>query len=146
VQLYTSRWQNKELADLDVQPVGISRGLPKWRLPYSYRTLQLLAPSGQAFGIDDSDEFERAYRAGLEDIGLEVILGALKSISGDSGERPLVLLCYEDVLPPPQGKGDLCHRRIAARWLEQKVPGLVVPELQRGALSPLQGEAQTPLF
>jgi hypothetical protein len=146
LDLYTSRWANKELAYLDVVPVGISRGLPRWKLAYSYRTLQLLAPTRQAFGLKNPDEFAAAYTTGLVEIGLEVILGALKSISRDNGGKPLVLLCYEDVLPPPHGKGNWCHRTIAARWLEQKVPGLVVPELRHDTLPPLQGETQEPLF
>lgn len=42
---------------------------------------------------------------------------------------PLVLLCYENV-----HRGEVCHRRMAAEWIEQR-SGLVVPEVEPAQLS-----------
>jgi hypothetical protein len=53
MDLYTSYWQNPDLAGLDVIPVGISRGVPRGtlakRLPYRYKRLMDLAPRRDLF-------------------------------------------------------------------------------------------------
>jgi hypothetical protein len=96
--LFTSRWQNKKLAELGVVPVGISRGTPRFKLPYRYRMLRLLAPYREAFGIEDNEGFERTYLRQLEELGVEYIANRLRRISHEHGGRPLVLLCFEDAL------------------------------------------------
>jgi hypothetical protein len=53
--LYTSFWANVVLANLDVVPVGVSRGTPRFRVPYRYRLLRVLAPSRDVFCIDNPD-------------------------------------------------------------------------------------------
>jgi hypothetical protein len=74
MELYTSCWQNFDLAGLDVIPVGISRGVPRGalakRLPYRYRRLMDLAPPRDLFkdwiaGTISSDEYMRVYRIHL---------------------------------------------------------------------------------
>jgi hypothetical protein len=137
LELYTSRWANRELAHLDVVPVGISRGVPRWRTPYRYKLLRLLAPSREAFGISEPQEFERAYRAGLEKIGLEGIVSELWRISEEHGGRPLVMLCWER-------PGEFCHRRVLADWIEKNV-GVEVPELVPGMIQ-ADDPAQERLF
>jgi uncharacterized protein YeaO (DUF488 family) len=136
-ELYTSRWANRDLAHLDVVPVGISRGVPRWRTPYRYKLLRLLAPSREAFGISEPQEFERAYKAELEKIGLERIVSELWRISEEHGGRPLVMLCWER-------PGEFCHRRVLADWIEKNV-GVEVPELVPGMIQ-ADDPAQERLF
>jgi hypothetical protein len=106
MRLFTSRWSNKELAELECQPVSISRGRPRFGTGYRYKLMRELVPSHEAFGLDDPQEFERAYRAGLEEIGLDIILGRMVAINREAGGLPLVFLCYE--VDPAD-----CHRGIA---------------------------------
>ncbi len=124
--LCTSRWQNEKLADLDVVPVGISRGTLRFKLPYRYRMLRLLAPSKETFALRGEKEFHKAYVAGLEEIGVERIAETLRRISYEQGGKPLSLLCYEDV-----HTGEDCHRRMFADWWRQQA-GQDVPELVAG--------------
>ena len=126
MELYTSRWANRDLVHLDVVPVGISRGVPRWPLPYRYKLLRLLAPSRKAFALQDLVEFEQAYLAGLEKIGAEKIAQALLKISHEHGGKPLALLCYENT-----HDGDTCHRRMFADWWKEQT-GQEVPELDDG--------------
>ena len=123
MEIYTSRWANKELAHLDVVPVGISRGVPRWPLPYRYKLLRLLAPSRETFELRDLQEFEQAYLAALEEIGVKKIARALQKISDEHGGRSLALLCYENILA-----GETCHRRMFADWWKQQTTQ-EVPEL-----------------
>src|SRR3712207_1108204 len=96
--LYTSQWQNKKLTDLDTVPVGISRGSPRFKFPYRYRLLRLLAPSGEAFGTQDDEQFEQVYLGQLENLGVDRIANQLERISYEHDGKPLALLCFEDVL------------------------------------------------
>ena len=138
MELFTSRWANRDLAHLDVTPVGISRGVPRWRLPYRYKKLPMLAPSREAFRIEDPKEFERVYRTELEEIGAERITQALRVISQEHGGKPLVCLCWER-------SGEFCHRRVWADWwLEQT--GQRVPELEANAVVEQHKPAQKTLF
>ncbi len=138
IDLYTSRWANRELAHLCCQPVGISRGTPKFPVPYRYRIVRELAPSREAFGLDDPREFEAAYRAQLEEIGLETVLERLERISREAGGLPLALLCFE---PADQ----FCHRRTLAESLRAKT-GIAVPELGAGDLPERPNVPQMRLF
>ncbi len=126
LKVYTSRWANKDLAHLSCQPVGISRGKPRWRLPYRYRVLRQLAPSREVFSIEDPDEFTAAYLAQLAELGAEKVVSDLAQIAAEHGGRPLVLLCFE----PP---GEWCHRRTLSGYLEREA-GIEVPELRPGDL------------
>lgn len=136
----TSRWANRNLAEVGAVKVGISRGKPRWKLPYRYRVLRELAPSREALAIHDHAEFEEAYLAGLEEIGAQTILAQLERISAEEGGRPLVLLCYENVLA-----GDWCHRQIAAEWMQERL-GIEVPELEPGMLPEVELSRQSRLF
>lgn len=137
-QLYTSRWQNRDLADLDVVPVGISRGLPRFPVPYRFRVAWLLALSREAFALRDDNEFDKAYIAGLEEISLEKISATLGRISEQHNGKPLVLCCYESV-------GDPCHRRTFARWWQERT-SQEVPELLPSRLPRRSDAAQQTLF
>jgi Protein of unknown function, DUF488 len=110
--LFTSRWASPLLCDLDVMPVGISRGVPRFKVSYRYKLLRLLAPSREAFEIRGDNEFDEVYVAGLEEIGMEKIAATLVRISEQHDGKPLALLCFEPV-------GEPCHRRVLAGWIER---------------------------
>jgi len=137
IELFTSRWASKDLAHRACQPVGISRGTPKFRTGYRYKLARELAPSREAFGLADPQEFEAAYRAGLEEIGLDAILGKLEGISKESGGLPLVLLCFE-ALPAN------CHRGLLAKWLREH--GVEIRELAPGEILQHENVAEPRLF
>ena len=120
-QLFTSRWANRALAHIDVTPVGISRGTPRYPVPYRYRMARLLAPSRETFAIEDLGEFERSYVKDLERVGPDRVADLLRRIGREEGGRPLCLLCFER--DPAE-----CHRAMFARWFRVKT-GIVVPEL-----------------
>lgn len=96
-------------------------------MPFRYRRLWELCPTREEFGLD-GDEFDRAYTARLDEMGVEAIRDLLGDLSGEAGGKPLVLLCHENVL-----KGEACHRRTFAEWWHGKT-GEEVPELERGML------------
>jgi hypothetical protein len=127
IELYTSRWKNKELVRLDCQPVSVSRGDGRG-VRFSYRKLWDLTPSKATFAMSDADAARVSYREGLEQIGAERIRDQLQELA-DAAGAPLVLLCHENVM---EGQG--CHRRwFADWWLEQN--GIEIPELQPGDLA-----------
>ena len=140
-QLFTSRWTSPLLRDLDAACVGISRGVPRWPLPYRYKLLRLLAPSREAFVIEDRDEFTQAYLGGLDMLGTDRIVADFVKIGREVGHKPLVLLCWEDVFAPEQW----CHRRLLAGWLHEHL-GVEVLELVSNALPRALPPDQATLF
>jgi uncharacterized protein (DUF488 family) len=135
VKLYTSFWANRELADVDAQIVSISRGEPRWRLPFAYRRLRELAPGDEAWRQKGRESFEETYRAQLEEIGAAAILERLERIGG---ARPVVMLCWEK-------PGEFCHRRVLADFLRARA-GVELPELAPGDLPQRQDAAEPRLF
>jgi hypothetical protein len=130
MELYTSYWQNPDLAGLDVIPVGISRGVPRGklakRLPYRYKRLMDLAPRRDLFerwitGTIGPNEYTREYRSYLDSLGPEEVMGQLEKKSTDNGGKPLVLLCW-------CSPGEFCHRRVWADWYLDKT-GQEISEL-----------------
>ena len=121
--LFTSYWSNPALRHTDAVKVSISRGQPKWTVGFEYRRAMLLAPSRQTFDLEDDADFEAAYLAELEEIGVQKITDLLKKISDEEGGRDLALLCYE--ADPAD-----CHRSMFAHWWFEQT-GQVVEELQR---------------
>lgn len=139
-ELYTSRWANSRLADLECVPVGISRGVPRFSTTYEYRLVRWLAPSKATYALDDPQEYEASYVRQLEDLGVQTILGRLARISRDAGGLPLVLLCYEDLSQP----GHWCHREHLSVWLRGH--GVKIRELKMGMLKKRQDAPQPALF
>ena len=97
MELYTSYWQNPDLAGLDVIPVGISRGVPRGtlakRLPYRYKRLMDLAPRRALFehwiaGTIGADEYTRVYRSYLDSLGPQEVVARLEKKSTDNGGSP----------------------------------------------------------
>lgn len=136
--LFTSHYRSKLLADADAQAVAISRGVPRWPLPFSYRRLLALAPSRETFALDDPAEFERAYLAGLDALGPDRVVHDLRRVSGG---KAAILLCWEDLSKP----GQWCHRMTLASWLRDRL-GVDVPELQPGDLGSQEHRFQQSLF
>lgn len=136
MRVFTSHWRNRDLADLECQPVGISRGTPRGNPGFRYRKLMELAPSRETFAIQDREEFEAAYTRQLEALGAKAILGRIEQVSGG---KPAVLLCWERPTDP------WCHRWTLAQWIEEKA-GIVVPELRAGMLSKRPDAPQPALF
>jgi len=137
IELFTSRWANKELAQLKCQPVGISRGTPRFRTGFRYKLVRELAPDNEAWAAaDDEGAFRASYIRQLEELGLDTILDRLARISRENGRLPLVLLCYEPA-------GEFCHRHVLAAWLKER--GVDIKELQPGDL-PRRPDAPQQLF
>ncbi len=91
--------------------VAISRGVPKW---YKGRRYLKLAPSWELIRIKNPKKFTQLYHKHiLNHLDPEVIY---KELGQDA-----ILLCWEK-------PGEFCHRRVVARWLEEKL-GIEVPEL-----------------
>lgn len=125
-KLFSSRWANKELAELECQPVGISRGIPRFGTGYRYRLARALAPDDEAWAHKgDEGAFRAAYLRQLEGLGLDAILRRLAGISREAGGMPLVLLCYD----PP---GEFCHPHVLSGWLRRR--GMEIRELEPGNL------------
>ena len=134
-RLFTSHWRSPLLADVEAQAVSISRGQPRWRLPFSYRRMRELAPGDAAWRHDDTEAFERAYIDQLAELGASRILAGFEQI----GSRiPLILLCWER-------PGEFCHRRVLADYLRTQT-GIEVPELQPGDLPRRTDAAEPKLF
>jgi hypothetical protein len=137
-KLYTSYWSCPILRHTDAVKVSISRGVPRWPLPFRYRVARLLAPSRATFALEDDVDFEESYVAGLEEIGVEKIGDLLRRLSDEGGGQALVLLCHER--DPAE-----CHRSMFARWWQQQT-GQVVEELQRCGSTHKRPDLQQPLF
>ena len=118
--LLTASWRAlyERRHDLEVMPVRISRGRPRyWPQSASFPYVPELAPTREEFHLPDA-EFDPAYLARLDSIGIDRIRERLDAIG--SG-RPLALCCYERL---PRD----CHRGLFAEWwLEQT--GVEIPEL-----------------
>jgi Active DUF488-N3 subclade len=124
LELYTSRYQNKELAQCpDLVKVGITVGKPRWLLGYPVVYLDVLAPWG-LLQVFDKAEFTAPYHAQLDRAGVNRVLRDLQRISDAHAGQDLVLLCYEDVRKPDEW----CHRQVLAEWLLERA-GLAVAEM-----------------
>jgi Protein of unknown function, DUF488 len=123
--IFTASWSALYAADkagrLDVQPVRISRGLPRfWPAARGFPYLEALAPEFWMLGTQNPGTFRRAYLQKLDTAGPEVIQAELDDLIARYGPR-LILLCFES------DRAD-CHRGLAAEWLGEKL-GIAVPEL-----------------
>lgn len=120
--LYVSRYSNPELKTGNYTAVAISLGRPKWPLGYAIAgEIKDLMPFG-LLQIQDKRIYEAKYIERLNRIGIERIQRQLDAFDSD---KPVVLLCYEDVRDPAQW----CHRTIFANWLKEQT-GEIAEELQ----------------
>ena len=137
MRLFTSFWSNPELRDLDAVIVSISRGEPRWPLPFTYRRIRELAPDNETWKHQDRDSFERSYITQLEKVGATAILERLERISGT--RRPVVMLCWE------RPDAEYCHRWTLSRFIERDA-GITVPELRAEMLANRPNSPQLTLF
>jgi hypothetical protein len=103
-------------------PLGHTVGTPRFGGPEA-GNLGLLAPHGLLGKDVTEEEFERRYRARLDEIGADKIRRVLSAIADAYGAAGVVLLCYEDV-----HAGESCHRRMFADWWQEQT-GETVDEL-----------------
>lgn len=141
MDLFTSRFANRDLARLECQPVGIARGNPRYPTGYKYRKLWELAPSRETRAITNPNAAAASYRAGLDEIGVERIEARLRELQSEAGGLPLVLLCHEDV----HGGGHTCHRRWFSRWFHEQT-GQTIPELEPGMIAEITEVSQPRLL
>lgn len=138
IALYTSHWRSPILADVDAQIVSISRGQPRWKLPFSYRRLDALAPDDRTWALEDRESFEASYLGQLEALGADRVLGDLDRVAGN---RPTIMLCWERLEDPDE----YCHRLTLAGFLGREA-GIVVPELGPGDLPQREDVVERRLF
>ena len=125
-KIYTSRYANSSLKSDNVIKVGITRGLPKFGLKYQLaKNVIEFAPEYKIFHIENREAFGRAYKSQLDLLGREKAMSLLKE-AGYGGEKPLVLLCYED-LTCNDPKKNWCHRTYLAEWIRDNL-GIEVEE------------------
>jgi hypothetical protein len=136
IEIYTSHWRSPLLENVQAQIIGISRGEPRWRLPFRYRRLRALAPNDEAWRQQSWEAFEAIYARQLEEIGALAVLRDLERIAED---KPAVLLCWE------RPGDEFCHRWQLADWLHQQF-GITVPELMEGMLAKRPDAPQPALF
>jgi hypothetical protein len=106
-----------------VTSVGKPKGRPAALVSGASRTLT-------PFGIfpkfnHDAPEYRRRFLARLDSAGAETIRLELLAIGEGDLTTPHVLLCWCNLT----GRGDWCHRHLAAHWLSDNVPGLRVAEI-----------------
>lgn len=125
-EIYTSRYLAQDIvASGAVVPVGISMIPPSPLLPLSYHIEHEvcdLMPERPMYG--EWRKFSPLFWRKLDHVGPEKIALRLATISAQhGGEKPLALLCYENLL-----KGQRCHRVIASAWWYEQT-GWKMPEL-----------------
>jgi hypothetical protein len=123
MRIYTGRYQSKWLADWPGTKIGITLGVPRFKLGYTYRRLRMLAPDHSMFG-KSHEEFTALYRGKLDSIGLDAILDAVEQVAEG---QDACLLCFENV-----EEGGFCHRTILAQWMTER--GIPVEELPDPAI------------
>ena len=126
MQIFTSRYSNNSIAQMDVIPVGISLYPPRWKTPYKVQGyIKELAPTRDMFGLP-FEEYKPKYLAILESLGVEKITQLIQaSVPAHSETNKVVLLCFEDL----RKQDKWCHRRLFAEWWREKT-GETICEMQ----------------
>lgn len=145
--IYTYRWADAKSLPPFYVPVRISIGCPRyWPEASELDKIHELMPYDILGRVHSPSLFEKRYRARLDDFGPERIQRRFAALFERHSERPLVLLCYEDL----HKHGEWCHRSMARRWWQDRT-GVEIQELQRidlaapASIEP-EPEAQQPLF
>jgi hypothetical protein len=125
-EVYTYRWALAQALPSFYVPVRISIGSPRyWPGARDLDAIHELMPYDILGRVHDRAGFERAYRARLDSFGADRIQRRFEKLFAQHGERPLVLLCYEDIV----GTYDFCHRRFFAAWWQDQT-GAAIHDLQ----------------
>src|SRR5260370_27573580 len=108
--MFTSNFgQVKSILAAGLEPVAISRGVPKW---FKGRRMLQLAPTWAMLKMT-AEEYNVRFEAILSELDP-------KQVYTELGDKA-VLLCWE------KPNIERCHRRRVAEWFEQGL-GMVVPE------------------
>lgn len=111
MEIYTSYYGNiRKLGNNSIIPVGISLGIPKW---FNGHNLRYLAPTHAILRLQDNNKYTTAYLKHLESVNIDKLREDISMISRNENWKDVALLCYEK-------PGDFCHRRLFAKWLEEK--------------------------
>ena len=123
MQVFTARYFNRAI--LGHRAIQTSVVCPEWFHPHAQ--LHEVTPDGWMLNLPDG-EWQKAYRAKLERVGVDAIRKALEAAA--AGAESIVLLCYEAV-----HKGEQCHRREFAKFWFEKT-GETIDELAEPAPKP----------
>jgi len=120
-------WEDHKANKLDVAPVSISLGLPKyWPQARAFPYLPDLAPDPSMLGMDEAG-FMGAYFQKLNRIGIDSINAQLSQIREASGGQTLALCCFERFSVD-------CHRSLFSSFWA-RMTGELIEELPRDQLS-----------
>lgn len=132
--IYTSRYQNPELATGRYTVVGITRGKPKFPLKYPLAgNIIEIAPPGYLFNEYNRARFTPPYFQHMDRQGVRKIAHILAGY--EKLGKDVVLCCFEDVRKPDEW----CHRLVFAEWWLSRT-GEEIPELPDP--SPVRGVKQ----
>lgn len=125
LNIYTSRYGNKNLINHNSIKVGISIGKPKFNTVYEVKERILeLAPEYDWLKLP-YDIYKKKYIDKLERIGVDMIIDILLYISQKYENKEITLLCFEDI----RKEGQWCHRTIFSEWFKEKT-GININELE----------------
>lgn len=118
--IYTSRYNNPELATGKYTVVGITRGHPKYALKYSLAgNIMEIAPPGYLFNEYDRGRFTPRYFRHMDQQGVQKIVHILSQY--ERLGKDIVFCCYEDVRKP----NEWCHRLVFAEWWMERTGELI---------------------
>ncbi len=118
--IFTSNYASVRGLPPEIEPVGISAGVPRW-FGKGRRFERRLAPTRQMLvalqhGRMTVAQYERKYIQLLGDLEPQEIFDSLTK----KGLQHVAILCW-------CARGKVCHRRYAAEWFEAHL-GIAVPE------------------
>jgi uncharacterized protein YeaO (DUF488 family) len=121
MNIYTSYFALLRKIDPQLSPVSIARFPPKWFDGYEMKELapdqKLLWKAKQ--GKINKEEYAKKYMAQIQKRFEPHVL--YEELEEEFNGKDIVLLCFEK-------KGEFCHRRLLAEWLEVAL-GIRVKEL-----------------
>lgn len=116
--IYTSYYTNPALLQDGLIPIRISRGHPRFQLPYKIAGgIPRLYPEPKMQYLDHG-EYKNLYVDILDEEGFENIITDINDITGGGD---CVLLCFCK-------SGNFCHRFVFADWYKSKT-GIAIAEL-----------------
>ncbi|MCJ7773400.1 MAG: DUF488 domain-containing protein [Desulfobacterales bacterium] len=121
MKIYTSYFGFLKNIPHETVPVSIARFPPKW---FDGCDMKILAPEKKLLwqakqGKISEEEYTRQYMAQIKDVHDPQAI--YEKLLTEFDGNDIALLCFEK-------KGEFCHRRLLANWLEN-VLDIKVPEL-----------------
>src|SRR5436309_5820646 len=90
----TSFFTNKAISNDDAIPVRISRGAPRFRLPYKVEASLLEFAPTSAIRKLAGEEYFDAYLEQIRSVGIERAVDLLNNLAAQEDQRTTVLLCF----------------------------------------------------